>query len=97
MFRPSELSSDLGIVFVELAPSSDKLFRPPFMPKKDHIVKDLDIYIYIYIDQKGVIYRKLLLPLGSVAEVGGICIPPTRRNSATSVAMITFAGKQLIL
>jgi hypothetical protein len=42
-------------------------------------------------------YRKLLLPLGSGAEVGGICIPPTRRNSATSVAMITFAGKQLIL
>jgi hypothetical protein len=42
MFRPSELPSNLSIVFVE--PSRDKLFRPPFKPKRDHIVKDLHIY-----------------------------------------------------
>jgi hypothetical protein len=34
-FRPSKLPCNLGTVFVE--PSSHKLFRPPFRPKKDHI------------------------------------------------------------
>jgi hypothetical protein len=34
LFRLSELPSNLGVVFVE--PSSEKLFRPPFRPKKDH-------------------------------------------------------------
>jgi hypothetical protein len=34
LFRSSELPSNLGVVFTE--PSSDKLFRPPFRPKKNH-------------------------------------------------------------
>jgi hypothetical protein len=55
--RPSKLPCNLGTIFVE--PSSHKLFRPPFRPKKDHRVK-ADLHICI-IRKRGHIYIEGLL------------------------------------